>query len=280
MNVYSEHNCLIEINNLQVKYGQKTILRDIGTEAIPFRVNDVKREGMIQGQTVAVLGRSGRGKSTLFRNLVGIEKPTSGRIIIPKTFDGTEYKNIAEGDVGFVQQTYPLSRNQSVYDMLADAVAMGDHAQSDRDKIINEYLQEWGLMAQKNSYTNQLSGGQRQRVAIIEQLLCSHFFIVLDEPFSGLDVKNIEEVKEAIQKLTTTSEINTVLFSTHNIDLAVSIADSIFLVGYEKDHKGDFIEGGTLLSHYDLKKMGIAWTPYSKEHIDIAEKLKKKMLES
>lgn len=279
MNVYSEHNCLIEINHLGVQYGDKVILRDIGNDAIPFRVNDVKREGMLQGQIVAILGRSGRGKSTLFRNLAGIEKPSSGRIIIPKTFDGTEYKNIAEGDVGFVQQTFPLSRNQSVYEMLQDAVAMGDHKEP-ADKIIDEYLREWGLTAQKNQYANQLSGGQRQRVAIIEQLLCSHFFIVLDEPFSGLDVKNIEEVKDAIQKLTSSSEINTVLFSTHNIELAVSIADSIYLVGYEKDEQGNFKEGGTLLTHYDLKKMGIAWTPYSKEHIDIAEKLKKKMLES
>ncbi len=279
MNVYSEHNCLIEINHLGVQYGDKVILRDIGNDAIPFRVNDVKREGMLQGQIVAILGRSGRGKSTLFRNLAGIEKPSSGRIIIPKTFDGTEYKNIAEGDVGFVQQTFPLSRNQSVYEMLQDAVAMGDHKEP-ADKIIDEYLREWGLTAQKNQYANQLSGGQRQRVAIIEQLLCSHFFIVLDEPFSGLDVKNIEEVKDAIQKLTSSSEINTVLFSTHNIELAVSIADSIYLVGYEKDEQGNFKEGGTLLTHYDLKKMGIAWTPYSKEHIDIAEKLKKKMLDS
>ncbi len=279
MNVYSETNCLIEINNLQVQYGNKVILRDVGTEALPFRINDVKREGIMQGQTVAILGRSGRGKSTLFRCLVGIEKPTRGRIIIPKIFDGTEYKNIAEGDVGFVQQTFPLSRNQNVYDMLKDAVAMGDHKEN-ADKLIDEFLNEWGLTGQKNSYANQLSGGQRQRVAIIEQLLCSHFFIVLDEPFSGLDVKNIEEVKEAIEKLTTTSEINTVIFSTHNIELAVSIADSIYLVGYEKDAQGNFIEGGTILTQYDLKKLGIAWTPYSKEHLDIVEKLKKKMIES
>ncbi len=279
MNLYSEHNCLIEINNLHVQYGDKVILRDVGNGTVPFRINDVQREGMLQGQTVAILGRSGRGKSTLFRNIVGIEKPTKGRIIIPKTFEGTEYKNIGEGDVGFVQQTFPLSRNQSVYEMLKDAVAMGDH-KGEGEALIQQYLNDWGLTAQKNQYANQLSGGQRQRVAIIEQLLCSHYFIVLDEPFSGLDVKNIEEVKDAIHKLTTTSEINTVIFSTHNIDLAVSIADSIYLVGYEKDDHGNFREGGTLLEHYDMKKLGLAWSPYSKEHIDIAEKLKKKMIES
>lgn len=279
MNLYSEHNCLIEINNLTVQYGNKVILRDIGNESIPFRVNDVKREGMVQGQIVAILGRSGRGKSTLFRNIVGIEKPTSGRIIIPKDFEGTEYKNIEEGDVGFVQQSFPLSRNQSVYEMLKDAVKMGGHKENGVT-LINQYLNDWGLTSQKKQYANQLSGGQRQRVAIIEQLLCSHFFIVLDEPFSGLDVKNIEEVKDAINKLTTSSEINTVLFSTHNIELAVSIADSIYLVGYEKDEHGNFKPGGTLLTHYDLKKLGIAWTPYSKDHIDIVEKLKQKMIES
>lgn len=279
MNLYSEHTCLIEINNLTVQYGSKTILRDIGNEAIPFRINDVKREGMKQGQIVAVLGRSGRGKSTLFRSLAGLEKPSKGRIIIPKDFEKNDYKNIEEGDVGFVQQTYPLSRNQNVQSMLDDAFCKGVHTEK-KEMIITQYLSEWGLTQQKESYPNQLSGGQRQRVAIIEQLLCSHYFLVLDEPFSGLDIKNIEEVKDAIHKLTTTSEINTVIFSTHNIDLAVSLADSIFLLGYEKNNDGNFIEGGTLLAHYDMKKMGLAWSPYSKEHIDIAEKLKKKMIES
>lgn len=279
MNLYTEHNCLIEVNNLHVQYGSKVILRDIGNEAIPFRINDIKREGMLQGQTVAVLGRSGRGKSTFFRSLAGLVPPSKGRIIIPKNFKETEYKNIEEGDVGFVQQTFPLSRNQSVYQMLHDAITMGDHVEQ-AETVIEQYLKDWGLSAQKNHYSKQLSGGQRQRVAIIEQLLCSHFFIVLDEPFSGLDVRNIEEVKDAIQKLTTSSEINTVIFSTHNIELAVSLADSIYLIGYEQDENGNFIEGGTLLTHYDLKKIGIAWTPYSKDHIDIAEKLKEKMLVS
>jgi ABC-type multidrug transport system ATPase subunit len=280
MNLYTEHECLIEVNNLFVQYGNKIILRDIGNESIPFRINDVHREGMLQGQTIAVLGRSGRGKSTFFRSLAGLVPPSKGRIIIPKNFTSKEYKNIEEGDVGFVQQTFPLSRNQSVFGMLNEAVSMGNHKE-DAEKVINQFLEEWGLMEQKNQFANQLSGGQRQRVAIIEQLLCSHYFIVLDEPFSGLDIKNIEEVKDAIEKLTTTtSEINTVIFSTHNIELAVSIADSIYLIGYEKDKSGNFIEGGTLLTHYDLKKLGIAWTPYSKAHIDIAEKLKEKMLES
>lgn len=279
MNLYSEHECLIEVNNLHIQYGNKVILRDLGNDTIPFRINDVHREGMMQGQTVAVVGRSGRGKSTFFRSLAGLVPPTKGRIIIPKDFNSKEYKNIEEGDVGFVQQTFPLSRNQSVYEMLQSAFSMGDQKE-DADKIINEYLNEWGLIDQKNHFANQLSGGQRQRVAIIEQLLCSHYFIILDEPFSGLDIKNVEEVKEAIQKLTTSSEINTVIFSTHNIDLAVSLADSIYLIGYENDEKGNHKEGGTLLEHYDLKKMGIAWTPYSKSHIDIAEKLKEKMLKS
>jgi ABC-type multidrug transport system ATPase subunit len=279
MNLYTEDKCLIEVNNLFVRYGDQIILRDVGNDKIPFRINDVKREGMLQGQVVAVLGRSGRGKSTFFRSLAGLVPPSSGRIIIPENFKDNSYKTIEEGDVGFVQQTFPLSRNQSVYEMLMEAFAMGQNTEK-AETVIHQYLKDWGLEKQKNNFANELSGGQRQRVAIIEQLLCSHFFIVLDEPFSGLDIKNIEEVKDAITKLTTSSEINTVIFSTHNIDLAVSIADSIYLIGYEKDNQGNFIEGGTLLEHYDLKKMGMAWTPYSKQHIEIAEKLKEKMLDS
>ncbi len=278
MNIYTEHECLIEINNLYVQYEDKIILRNIGNETIPFRINDIHREGIKQGQVVAVLGKSGSGKSTLFKCIAGLVPPSKGRIIIPKDFTSKEYKNIEEGDVGFVQQSYPLSRNQSVFDMLKDAVVMGKHKE-DAETIINNYLSDWGLTEQKNLFPKQLSGGQKQRVAIIEQLLCSHFFIVLDEPFSGLDVKNIEEVKDAIQTLTTTSEINTVIFSTHNIELAVSIADSIYLISKEKDSQGSELPGGTITAHYDLKKLGIAWTPYSKEHISIVEKLKAKMLE-
>jgi ABC-type multidrug transport system ATPase subunit len=278
MNIYSETKCLINIENIGVAYGKKVIIRDIGNEKIPFKVMDVHREGMEQGQVIALLGRSGRGKSTFFKCLAGLITPTTGNIKIPAL--DNSFKTVKEGDVGFVQQFYPLSRNQTTFQMLRDAAKQGKYNNTEAEKLINDYLENWGLMPQKHLYPNQLSGGQKQRVAIIEQLLCSHHFIILDEPFSGLDVVNIEDVKESIKKLTLQNETNTVVFSTHQIEIATALADSIYLLGYENDNDGSPLDGGTLLAHYDLKKMGIAWKEYNEEHFKLTKNIKEAMMKS
>lgn len=260
---------LVQINNLSYTVPNnghpKLLLRDIGTEAKPFLVNDVKRiDFENQGQIVAVLGRSGGGKSTLFKLLAGLAKPTVGEILIPNGVN--ILTTVKEGAVGFVQQTYPLSRNQSVRSMLLEAAAMGNVPRIERRAMVDQYLKDWGVYNQSGQSANQLSGGQRQRVAIIEQLLCSHHFIVMDEPFSGLDVKNTDALKQTFKKITSVDEINTIFFSTHNIQLATELADQIFVIGYEYDEQGTQIEGGTIIAQYDLKAMGIAWRPYGAEH--------------
>ena len=266
---------LIQINNLSysVKNGssRKLLLRDIGTPEKPFLVNDVVRmDANDQGQIIAVLGRSGGGKSTLFKLLAGLNKPTTGEILIPKhTRDHDELDkltSVQEGSVGFVQQNYPLSRNQSVRSMLLEAASMGKVPSKERRDMVDKYLKEWGLYDQSGQSANQLSGGQRQRVAIIEQLLCSHHFIILDEPFSGLDVKNTDALKQTFNKITSVDEINTIFFSTHVIQLATELADQIFVIGYEYDEQGKQLQGGTIIAQYDLKAMGIAWRPYGAEH--------------
>ena len=266
---------LLLVENVSVKYGNKTIIRNIGTSQIPFIIKDVKRENIQQGQTVAVLGRSGRGKSTFFKALTGIIKPATGTIKIPDLKSPNNFINIKEGNVGYVQQNFPLSRNQSVYEMLVDATIQGEIPASERKNIIDTYLSNWELTAQKNLVPNQLSGGQRQRVAIIEQLLCSHYFIVLDEPFSGLDVCNIDDVKASFKKVTQSHEINTIIFSTHDIDLAVELADEIYIIGYEKNTNGEFEPGGTVVGYYDLKKLNLAWKDYSAEHKELVDMIKK-----
>jgi len=273
---------LIKINNLSFEVNdngeRKVLLRDIGTETKPFLVNDVSRPNIENtGQTVAIVGRSGGGKSTLFRLLAGLTKPTSGEILIPKHTkkhdDFDKLVPVEEGTIGFVQQNYPLSRNQSVYDMLWDATIQGGIPRSERNQLIEKYLQDWGLVDQKNQSKIQLSGGQQQRVAIMEQLLCSHHFIIFDEPFSGLDPKNVNGLKQVFKQITNADEINTILFSTHDLHLAVELADQIFVIGYEKEN-GVHIPGGTIIQQYDLKQMGMAWQEYGKKHQELKEEIK------
>jgi len=226
---YSIAEKLISIENLEYSIQNKKILRNVGNDKLPFEIHNLTSTKMDPlGQIVAVLGRSGSGKSTLFKILTGLVAPTNGLVTIPNIANPGEYKTVSEGEVGYVQQNYPLSRNQSVKDMLFSACNMGGHTKSASEDLIEDYLKNWGLADQRNLYTNQLSGGQKQRVAIIEQLLCSHHFMVFDEPFSGLDVVNIIEVKDCFRKIADQNDMNTVIFSTHDIDLAVEIADLIY----------------------------------------------------
>lgn len=268
---------LLLVEGVSVVYGSKTIIRNIGTEQIPFVIKDIKRENMQQGQTVAVLGRSGRGKSTLFKAITGIIPPSSGFVKVPDGGPG-KLRNVKEGDVGFVQQNFPLSRNQTVYDMLLDAAGQGGVAASSRKDLVEEHLGAWGLSGQRNNASNQLSGGQKQRVAIIEQLLCSHHYMVFDEPFSGLDVCNIDDVKNSFRLITTQNEINTIIFSTHDIDLAVELADEIYIMGYEKNTAGEFVPGGTIIGYYDLKKLNLAWKEYTQEHRELVNMIKNQFM--
>lgn len=273
---YSLAKDLLVVENVKVIYGNRTIIRDIGTPQIPFVIKDVKRDHMQQGQTVAVLGRSGRGKSTLFKAITGIIQPAQGSIKIPDTRRENNFRSVKEGDVGFVQQNFPISRNQTVLQMLQDAASQGCVPQNEKKAIIDDHLENWGLKEQRNLAANQLSGGQKQRVAIIEQLLCSHHYVVFDEPFSGLDVCNIDDVCASFRKITSSNEINTIIFSTHDIELAVALADQIYIVGYEQNTNGQFIEGGTVVGYYDLKKLNLAWqAEFGSDQRDLVEMIKK-----
>jgi polar amino acid transport system ATP-binding protein len=275
MNTYTLADDLLTVENVSVVYGNKTIIRNIGNAQIPFVIKDVRRANMQQGQTVAVLGRSGRGKSTFFKAITGIIQPASGNIKIPDIKEPGNFRIVKDGDVGFVQQNFPLSRNQTIYQMLQVAAMQGDISVNERKAIIEDHLENWGLKDQKNLATNQLSGGQKQRVAIIEQLLCSHHYMVFDEPFSGLDVCNIEDVRDSFKRITTSNEINTIIFSTHDIELAVELADQIYIIGYQKNINGEFEEGGTLVGYYDLKQLNLAWQEFGSGHRDLVEIIKK-----
>ena len=278
---YEQKDTILHVENLSVAYGEKVIISDIN-----FHEKDTVRADKSQGQIIAFLGRSGRGKSTLFRTLTGLEKPTTGRVLIPDhskpVTDGQQpAKIVQEGDVGFVDQKYTLFRHKTVYNALRFALRRSPLDAKEKEEKIMQYLHDWGLEKSKNQHPIFLSGGQRQRTAILEQLLSSGYYMVLDEPFSGLDVGNIMSVKKAFQLINDSHDLNTIIFSTHDIELAVELADSIYVLGYPPGKEGNLHPVGTILKHFDLKQMGLAWHDgFSAKHLDCVNMIKDLMLKS
>lgn len=278
---YEQKGVILHVENLSVSYGDRTIIRDIN-----ITEKDTVRANRQQGQIIAFLGRSGRGKSTLFRALTGLQKPSSGRVLIPDLSKPVENgqqpaKQVQEGDVGFVNQKYTLFRHKTVYETLLFALRKTALSKQEKDEKIMHYLKDWGLETCKDQYPNFLSGGQRQRTAILEQLLSSGHYMVLDEPFSGLDIGNIVSVKKAFQLINESHELNTIMFSTHDIELAIELADSVYVLGYKQEENGQLGSIATILKHFDLKQMGLAWQDnFTPQHLECVKMVKDIMLKS
>jgi len=270
---YEIKDTILCFDNVSVAYDGKTIIKDIN-----LRENDVISAGKVVGQTIAVVGRSGRGKSTLFKVLTGLVKPTTGQVLITDVNSDIkdDAKVVSEGDVGFVDQKYTLFRHKTIQQICNFALRKKNLPKDEKVKLVDKYLTEWGLFEHRDKYPCELSGGQRQRTAIIEQILSSGHFMVFDEPFSGLDVGNIENVKNSFSLIQQSHELNTIIFSTHDINLAVELADSIYVVG----HKDGCKDYSTIVKHYDLKEMGLAWEEFSSEHLKLVEEIKNVLLNS
>lgn len=274
MTQYKELDTILYVDKLCVGYDGKQILKDVNI----IEKNIVREGHTSTGQVIAFIGRSGRGKSTLFKALTGLLKPTSGQVLITdlKTQDATDAKEIAEGDMGFVDQKYTLFRHKTVEDICHYAMRKVNKPKAEKEEIITKYLEDWGLAEHRKKYSCELSGGQRQRTAIIEQILSSKHFMILDEPFSGLDVGNIEKVKVAFDRIKDDNEYNTIIFSTHDIKLAIELADSIYIIGFPEG----VTDYSTVVKHYDLKAMGLAWTEYNDSHRAVYNDIKELLLKS
>lgn len=276
--IYQSKETLLYLDNISVSYDEK-VLTDPTKSYVLKNVNleekDTVREGVITGQTIAFVGRSGRGKSSLFKVLTGLLKPTDGRALV-KDFNGADgaAKIVGEGDVGFVNQKYTLFRHKTVEESLFFALRNSKMTKEEKKFRVENILENWQMTNQRGKYPNEMSGGQQQRTAIMEQVLSSGNFIVLDEPFSGLDVGNIKSVKKSFSNITTENDLNTIIFSTHDINLAVELADSIHIVGHPIGESSY----STIVKSYDLKQMGLAWREFGVEHLDLVNQITNELL--
>jgi polar amino acid transport system ATP-binding protein/sulfate transport system ATP-binding protein len=209
-------------------------------------------------QVVGLLGPSGAGKTTALRLISGLDKPTSGRVLISNG-SPEQLRPVKLGDVGVVFQRYPLFDDQNVLNNLVEpARRAGMPAAEAKEKALR-YLDDFGLVEQGQAWPMQLSGGQRQRVAILQQLMLDRHFVILDEPFSGLDPVNITGVIKLISEIANRHTLNTFIIITHDITSALTICDHVYLLGRVRDADGKAMPGSRVMKEYDLVAEGLAY---------------------
>lgn len=230
------HEILLHIKDVSLTIGQNQILSHVNAE-----IHNI--EG--HGQVVALLGRSGCGKTSLFMVNAGLWQPTEGQVLI-----GRECALVHPGMVGVVFQNYPLLKHRTVLgNLLVAARQKGGQVSTAKERVA-AILERFQLTDRQHAYPAQLSGGQRQRVAIARQLLCSDHFLLMDEPFSGLDPVMKENVCHLLTEVASDDDLNTIVLTTHDIGSALAVADEIWLMS-----KGQIVES------YDLIDLGLAWHP-------------------
>jgi ABC-type nitrate/sulfonate/bicarbonate transport system ATPase subunit len=258
MTPYVKKEVLLQAKNISLCYGDKCILRDIN-----FAIRDIERPGLQQGQVVSLVGRSGIGKTQLFRVLSGLQEPSGGNIMIrerkpAQTGNGTievwRERPVRPGDMGVIFQNYYQFGWRTVRQSLLLAARKNPLLAGKEEDAIREYAGRFDIADVLQLYPNQLSGGQQQRVSIIQQLLKGSNFLLLDEPFSGLDICVLDKVTELLLQVSLSDELKTLIVVSHDIATAVAISDTVFILGRVAG-----FEGSTLVREIDLIDRGLAW---------------------
>ncbi len=179
-----------------------------------------------EGEFICLLGNSGCGKSTLLSILSGLNKPTSGRLLI----DSNEV--LGPGvDRAVVFQHYSLFPWLTAKGNVLFGIKQSGkkYSKKERDELANNYLKSVELFEAKDKYPNELSGGMQQRVAVARALALESDILLMDEPFGAIDPKLRLELQELVLKLSKENK-KTVIFVTHDIDEALLLADRIFVM--------------------------------------------------
>jgi len=216
----------LRAENIVKKYRKRTVVKGVS-----FEVN--------QGEIVGLLGPNGAGKTTSFYMIVGLIKPLSGKIFI----DDEEitslpvYKRAQKG-IGYLSQEASVFRQMSVEDNILSVLEMTKLPKDLQHQKVETLLTEFGLQHIRKSNGYQLSGGERRRTEIARALAIDPKFILLDEPFAGVDPIAVEDIQHIIKKLR--DKNIGVLITDHNVHETLNITDRSYLL-----YEGSIMKAGT-----------------------------------
>ncbi len=207
---------MIETIKISKSYGRNSILKEI---SISIKLDEI----------TGLLGPNGAGKTTLFYILAGLTKPSNGLVLL----NNTEITNLslssrADAGLVYLPQEPSIFRNLSVEDNLKSSLETKFSSKLEIKRRINEIMEEFKISSLANQKGRELSGGQRRRVEIARSVALNPKFIMLDEPFAGIDPLAIDDLKELIQKLT--EKGLGILISDHNVKATTDICKKIFVI--------------------------------------------------
>lgn len=216
----------LHCSNLVKKYGARTVVKSVSIE-------------VEQGEIVGLLGPNGAGKTTTFYMITGLIKPNSGRIFLDNE-EITElpmYKRAQMG-LGYLAQEASVFRKMSVEDNIMSVMEMSSLNKSERKDRLEMLMDEFGLHKVRKNLGVQLSGGERRRCEIARALAIDPKFILLDEPFAGVDPIAVEDIQHIIANLKT-KNIG-IIITDHNVHETLAITDRAYLL-----YEGTILESGT-----------------------------------
>ena len=217
---------ILRSDNLVRVYGQRQVVRGVSVE-------------VRQGEIVGLLGPNGAGKTTTFYMVVGFIRPTGGNVYLNDEEITTlpMYKRAQRG-IGYLPQEPSVFRKLSVEDNIIAVLEMTTLTREQQRTKLEELISEFGLEKVRKSNGDTLSGGERRRTEIARALATDPKFILLDEPFAGIDPIAVEDIQSIVAKLKT-KNIG-ILITDHNVQETLSITDRAYLM-----FEGQILKAGT-----------------------------------
>ena len=216
----------LRCENIVKKYGVRTVVKGVSME-------------VEQGEIVGFLGPNGAGKTTSFYMITGLIVPNAGRIFLDDE-DITSlpmYKRAQKG-VGYLAQEASVFRKMSVEDNIMSVMEMSSYTKAERKERLESLIDEFNLHKVRKSLGIQLSGGERRRCEIARALAIDPKFILLDEPFAGVDPIAVEDIQYIIAKLK--YKTIGVIITDHNVGETLAIIDRAYLL-----YDGNILQSGT-----------------------------------
>ncbi|MCF8336137.1 MAG: LPS export ABC transporter ATP-binding protein [Bacteroidales bacterium] len=208
------------------KYKARTVVKQVSVQ-------------VTQGEIVGLLGPNGAGKTTTFYMIVGLIRPNSGKIFLDNRDITREpvYKRANMG-IGYLAQEASVFRKLTVEDNLRAVLEMSNIPKSEQKRRVESLLDEFGLKRVRKNLGIQLSGGERRRTEIARALAINPKFMLLDEPFAGVDPIAVEDIQEIVTRL---KEKNIgILITDHNVHETLSITNRAYLL-----FEGSIMKSGT-----------------------------------